>query len=126
MAKQLFSALLYLDSQGLVHRDINPANIIWSGSHATFIDFQTTCPVTASKPVGEAGTFPYQAPEMWCPSSYGAKADVWALGLVLKRLLQSAEPLLCAELRKLVEWCLQADPEERCSAEQALAFIWLL
>ena len=123
MAKQLLSALLYLDSLGIVHRDINPANIILSGSHATLIDFQTACVVTPSRPSGPTGTFPFQAPEMWSPSGYDTKVDVWALGLVLERLLRAAEPLLYAELQGLVEWCLQADPEDRCSAEQALASI---
>ncbi len=125
MAKQLLSALLYLDSLGIVHRDINPANIILSGSHATLIDFQTACAVTPSRPSGSTGTPPYQAPEMWGSQGYGTKVDVWALGLVLERMLRRVDPLLCAELQGLVEWCLQSDPEARCSAEQALGSIWL-
>lgn len=117
---------MYLDSLGIVHRDINPANIILSGAHATLIDFQTACVVTPSRPSGPTGTFPFQAPEMWSAADYGTKVDVWALGLVLERLLHSAEPLLNAELQGLVEWCLQVDPEHRCSAEQALTSIGLL
>lgn len=123
VAKQLLSALLYLDSEGIVHRDINPANIILSGIHATLIDFQTACAVTPFRPSGVTGTAPFQAPEMWDPSAYGTKVDVWALGLVLERLLRSVETRICTELQELVEWCLQADPEARCSAEQALASI---
>jgi serine/threonine protein kinase len=123
VAIQLLSALLYLDSQGIVHRDINPANIVWSGSHATLIDFQTACVVTPSGPSGDTGTFPFQAPEMWGSSSYGTKVDVWALGLVLKHLLRAVETRKSAELQRLVEWCLQADPEARCSAKQVLALI---
>lgn len=60
---------------------------------------------------------------MWGSSEYGTKVDVWALGLVLERLLRGVESLLCAELQGMVEWCSQTDPERRCSAEQALSLI---
>jgi len=43
LARQLLSALVYLASEGLVHRDINPSNILLTDSHATLIDFQTVC-----------------------------------------------------------------------------------
>ena len=52
LARQVLSALSYLDSKGLVHRDINPSNILWTGTHATLIDFQTVCTLSLSGPQG--------------------------------------------------------------------------
>jgi len=125
LARQLLSALVYLASEGLVHRDINPSNILLTDSHATLIDFQTVCAVSPSSPQGVTGTRPYQAPEMWDPTSYGCKADVWALGLVLERLLRTSDFPMSAEAGELVTWCKESEPEDRCSAAQALESSWL-
>ena len=126
VARQLLSALLYLDSQGVAHRDINPANIILAGAQATLIDFQTACSLTPSGLCGVFGTAHFQAPEMWSPSGYGTKVDVWSLGLVLKRLLHSSETPPSAAGLEVVAWCSPSNPAERCSAEQALQMAWLL
>jgi serine/threonine protein kinase len=126
LARQVLSALSYLDSQGLVHRDINPSNIILTEAHATLIDFQTVCALSPSSPQGPAGTPPYQAPEMWESAAYGGKADVWAFGLLLERLMRTEEIPMSAAGKNVVTWCLQAEPKQRCSAAQALESSWLL
>jgi serine/threonine protein kinase len=126
LARQVLSALSYLDSQGLVHRDINPSNIILTEAHATLVDFQTVCALSPSSPQGSAGTPPYQAPEMWESAAYGGKADVWAFGLLLERLMRTAETPMSAAGKGIVAWCLQVESEKRCSAAQALASSWLL
>jgi len=126
VAQQLFSALFYLKVKDIAHRDLNPANIMLVDSQATLIDFQTACSLTPSGPQGATGTSPFQAPEMWDPAGYGAKVDVWSLGRVLVRLLQSSDSPPSAEARELLDWCSQSDPKKRCSAEQALGSSWLI
>ena len=123
-ALQLLSALLYLDSKGFVHGDINPANIILSKIHATIIDFQTVCAFSLAGPHGVTGTPPYQAPEMWFSAVHGSKVDVWALGLVLARLMRSSVIPMSVAGVELLAWCLQSEPLERCSAAQALGCSW--
>lgn len=56
IAKQLFSALMYLAGQGFMHRDVNPANIVLAQEHATLVDFQTA--VNLSHASGVTGTAP--------------------------------------------------------------------
>lgn len=124
IARQLLSALRYLAAQSFVHRDINPANIVFAQDHAALIDFQTA--VCFSSASGVTGTAPYQAPEMWQAANYDGKADVWALGLTLQKLLRSSETSCSAAAQKVVTWCLQEEPEQRCSAEQALECAWFL
>ena len=126
IARQLLSALLYLNSEGFAHRDINPSNILWTEAHATLIDFQTICAISLTEPQGVTGTPPYQAPEMWLPESYGSKADVWALGLVLKRLMRSSQGPVSKEGGEALDWCLQTGTEARCSAAEALDSAWLV
>jgi serine/threonine protein kinase len=125
VARQMLSALSYMKEQGLAHRDINPANIMLSEGHATLIDFQTAVSLSPA-PSGPAGTAPYQAPEMLLFSGYDAKVDVWALGLVLQRLVRSFESPCSAAGLEMIALCLQSDPSQRCSAEEALKSDWLL
>ena len=125
VARQMLSALSYLKEQGLVHRDINPSNILLSEGHATLIDFQTAVS-QSSAPSGPAGTASYQAPEMLLSSGYDAKVDMWALGLVLQRLVRSSQSPCSAEGLEVIALCLQSDPNLRCSAEEALKSAWLL
>jgi serine/threonine protein kinase len=126
IARQLLSVLLYLNNENLAHRDINPSNILWTEAHATLIDFQTICAISPTEPQGVTGTPPYQAPEMWLPASYGSKADVWALGLVLKRLMKSSEVPMSVRGGEALDWCLQTGTEARCSAAEALNSTWLI
>jgi serine/threonine protein kinase len=126
IARQLLSALLYLNKENFAHRDINPSNILWAEAHAMLIDFQTVCAISLTEPQGVTGTPPYQAPEMWLPASYGSKADVWALGLVLKRLMRSSEVPMSKKGGEALDWCLQTGTEARCSAAEALGSAWLI
>jgi serine/threonine protein kinase len=83
----LAGALAYVHAQGVVHRDVKPANIlIDSEGHARLADFGIARLVDTSS-VTLAGTMigtaTYMAPEQIEDHAVGPSADVWALGIVL-------------------------------------------
>jgi eukaryotic-like serine/threonine-protein kinase len=87
----LSDALGYVHSQGLVHRDVKPANVLISADGRVHLaDFGIARMVDASHvtSAGEVvGTPAYFAPEQVTGEAVGPPADVYALGLVLLECL---------------------------------------
>ncbi|MCP3136918.1 serine/threonine-protein kinase [Pyxidicoccus xibeiensis] len=105
---QLSRALEAVHEVGVLHRDLKEANVLVGASdHVTLIDFgmgghEGAAPVT---PLGlPPGTPAYQPPEAWEYRSAGYERresvpyeatvlhDLWALGVMLYRLLTGARP----------------------------------
>jgi len=87
-------AVQYLHSQGIVHRDVKPANVISTESGVwKLIDFG--CAVALPKHLrGDSvldelvGTPGYVAPEVLAgQAKYGPKADVYSIGCTLHAML---------------------------------------
>ena len=127
---------------GVVHRDLKPANILLeSGGRVVLTDFGIARAVAgelASRTQGIVGTPMYMAPEQVTGEPVDARADLYALGLVLFEMLvgeapfPSETPWSAAMLRlrqpppdlrqrpevprvlaDLVHHCLGRSPEER-------------
>jgi serine/threonine protein kinase len=84
----LSSALSYMHSLGIRHKDIKPQNILIQDSQLIFTDFGVSRDIselTDSLTAGTTGTRKYKAPEFSIPGEVSgqAPADVFALGLVL-------------------------------------------
>lgn len=124
--KQLSSALEFLRSKSLVHRDIKPQNLLLcppSHSRQAFVDGQFVglweLPILKIADFGFARFLPstsmaetlcgsplYMAPEILRYEKYNAKADLWSVGAVLYEMTVGKPPFRAAnhiELLKNIE-----------------------
>lgn len=95
--KDVLSAVASAHQGGVVHRDIKPKNIMWTGNQAVVLDFgagqwlefslstrMTTAPI---------GTIGYIAPELYDdPSLLNKNIDCYSLGVLLHYLLTGRIP----------------------------------
>ncbi|MDZ4202888.1 MAG: serine/threonine-protein kinase [Gallionella sp.] len=85
--EQVAGALRYAAGLGIVHRDVKPANIILSpNGTAKLTDFGCAVPSNRLGAV-VAGSLAYMSPEQLEGEALDQRADIYALGAVLYRLL---------------------------------------
>jgi serine/threonine protein kinase len=88
---RLADALTYVHGQGLVHRDVKPANVLLgSDGRVRLTDFGIARLVDAAKVTATGltvGTAAYLSPEQVTSEPVGPPADIYALGLVLLECL---------------------------------------
>ena len=100
---QLLSALRYLESVGIVHRDIKLDNLVWADAQRTrlqLIDFGYAS--TTDVHSQYSGSAHFAAPEVHAADEGGPPfscraADVWSAGVVLFAMLATALPFNGAE-----------------------------
>ncbi|MBY5161234.1 protein kinase domain-containing protein [Salsipaludibacter albus] len=93
IGEQIAEALAEAHNQGLIHRDIKPANILFNSDGVVKVaDFgiakalsQTTVDLTAEGTT--VGSATYIAPEQYAGGEVDARADIYALGIVMYECL---------------------------------------
>mmetsp|Transcript_59687 Transcript_59687/g.142024 ORF Transcript_59687/g.142024 Transcript_59687/m.142024 type:complete len:667 (-) Transcript_59687:162-2162(-) len=103
--RQMVSAVSYLHSRRVVHRDIKTENFLVLGEANTpqaniikLCDFGTAAQLTDKmpRPMDRIGTLSYTAPEIYANRGCDCMADAWSLGVVLYVLLVGASPFRTA------------------------------
>jgi len=136
-AGQILDALEYVHKRGVVHRDINPGNIMLrkSDDNVVIIDFGTIKPVAVDQGtvVGKPG---FEVPEQIARGYSDERSDLYGVGSVLFYVLTSKPPgsigrpenlaeelRLCGisdRTRKCIEQALQMDAKLRFSSASAM------
>src|SRR5438477_279058 len=127
VAIQVASALTAAHEAGIVHRDINPGNIMLRrDGYVKVLDFgiaklaQQEVPVTMPKKealllvetnVGLIlGTVHYMSPEQALGAPVDNRTDIWSLGLVLYQMVTGRTPLICDTARGVMTSLLEKHP----------------
>ncbi|MCI0684253.1 MAG: protein kinase [Gemmataceae bacterium] len=150
MGASLAEALQYAHERQLLHLDIKPTNVLWTTEgQPMLLDFHLARPpirAEGTRPQGLGGTPMWMAPEHEqalqavllnrpIPHEVDARADIFALGLLLHHALGGAvpcridkpprleqiNPQVSPGLADIVRRCLLRDPERRYPDADSLA-----
>jgi serine/threonine protein kinase len=127
VAIQVASALAAADEAGIVHRDINPGNIMLRpDGYVKVLDFGIAKlaeqEVPATMPKDEAlllvetnlgsilGTVPYMSPKQACGAPVDNGTDIWSLGVVLYEMVTGHQPFTGETPREVMTSILEKEP----------------
>lgn len=116
---QLCDALTWLHSHGLIHRDINPSNIMVSyQGEVKLIDFDISRSMkpNSNRDTTILGTVGYAAPEQFGFDQTDSRTDLYSLGVLLNVMSTGYLPNQKAadgKLGEIVKKCTRIDPDAR-------------
>ncbi|HVE53878.1 MAG TPA: AAA family ATPase, partial [Ramlibacter sp.] len=128
LACGLAETLSKVHGAGVVHRDINPSNILCSADgHCTLVDFDSAVVASGTGPGGEgadgsAGTLAYIAPEQTGRTGRAIdhRADLYSLGVVLYEMVLGRVPFESADALQLMHAHLVELPAVPCDVDPNL------
>jgi TolB-like protein/tetratricopeptide (TPR) repeat protein/RIO-like serine/threonine protein kinase len=104
IGQDLCNALAAVHAAGLVHRDVKTANVMReSGGRLVLMDFGSGQLSQAVAPGQGAGTPLYLAPEVLTGGRATPQSDIYALGVLLYRLVTAEYPIEAASVDELRE-----------------------
>ncbi|XP_045337952.1 PAS domain-containing serine/threonine-protein kinase isoform X2 [Leopardus geoffroyi] len=142
--RQLVSAVAYLRSKSIIHRDIKDENIVIAEDFTIkLIDFGSAAYLEKGRLFHTfCGTIEYCAPEVLLGNPYkGPELEMWSLGVTLYTLVFEENPfceleetmeavihppyLVSEDLMNLVSGLLQPIPERRTTLEKLVTDPWV-
>ena len=110
---ELLSAVTFVHSRSILHRDIKSSNIFLSlKNHVKLGDFGVCKVLTPERMATDSliGTPYYVAPELWEGIPYDEKCDVWSLGVVFYELCAMQLPFKADNLLAVVREITSGEP----------------
>jgi hypothetical protein len=110
---QLCTALQFAHSQGVVHRDVKPANVwLLEDGNIKLLDFGIAkmAASTITQHAGVMGTISYMAPEVVGGKAADGRSDVFSAGVVLYELLSGHKPFEADSPTSLLLKILEGEP----------------
>lgn len=115
IGRQLAEGLKYIHSQGVIHRDLKPDNLMINRVNGKLcvkiIDFGLSTRQDRQASISTAvGTNYFMAPEV-ITNQYSTQADMWSLGVVLLTLIKGTIPFVSQDPRELFQEIVNFRPE---------------
>ncbi|MEA2436076.1 MAG: serine/threonine kinase PknH, partial [Thermoleophilaceae bacterium] len=124
LCTQVADGLDAMHAEGLIHRDVKPANILLDGEGRAYItDFGLMKDREASvltRPGQALGSMDYMAPEQIRGEGVSAQSDVYALGCVMIECLTGKPPFADRQGMRILWAHLQEEPPNPCAAREGL------
>jgi serine/threonine-protein kinase len=113
IARQILAGLAHAHAQGIIHRDVKPANImvsdeIGTGNHVRILDFglarlRGSASTSVTQSLIVVGTPNYMAPEQTLAGEVDARTDVYAVGVVLFEMLTGQRPFAAEDTAGILD-----------------------
>ena len=115
IARQIAAGLSYAHTAGIVHRDLKPGNVmLLPDGLVKILDFglAKATDVSQTKSGVTLGTVSYMAPEQVRGQTVDARADLWALGVILYEMLTGKRPFAGEHDVSIANAILHDEPEK--------------
>ena len=124
--RELCSALDALHTARIIHRDIKPENVmIDTSGNVCLIDYDAArfYKPYQTQDTSFIGTVGFAAPEQYGFKQTDPRSDIFALGVLMNVMLTGEHPtksLYAGKLRRVIETCIQIDPNRRYGSARDL------